>query len=72
MRALLRRFRADLRAPLPGTAGLGRGARLRARWAWLSRRYGWRLLAGLVLYYLVRDSLLYLLLPWLAARQLLD
>ena len=36
----------------------------------LVRTKGWRVLAALFLFYLVRDSFLYLLLPWLIARGL--
>jgi hypothetical protein len=32
------------------------------------KRFGWRILAILFVYYLVRDSILYLLLPYLIAR----
>ncbi len=35
-----------------------------------SKRYGWRLFAVVFVYYLIRDSFLYLLLPFLFARQL--
>ncbi len=35
------------------------------------REKGWRIVAAIILYYLVRDSLLYLVLPYLAARGLL-
>lgn len=36
----------------------------------LYRRYGWKLLAGLFAYYLVRDLTLYVLLPVLLVRTL--
>ena len=32
------------------------------------REKGWRVLAAVILFYLVRDSILYLLLPYLAAK----
>ena len=34
------------------------------------RAYGWKLFAGFVLFYLVRDVTLYVVLPYLAARGL--
>lgn len=34
------------------------------------RAYGWKLFAGFVLFYLVRDVTLYIVLPYLAARGL--
>ncbi len=34
----------------------------------LLKRYGWKALAVFVIYYLIRDTLLYLVLPYLVAR----
>lgn len=67
----LKQFKAALREPLPDTARLGRGARWRARLAHLNRRHGWKVLAAIAVYYLVRDTVLYLIAPYLIARQLL-
>lgn len=36
----------------------------------LIRRYGWKLFAVFFCYYLIRDSILYILLPYLIARGL--
>ena len=38
----------------------------------LFRTYGWRLVAAFFVYYLIRDSFLYLLLPYLIAQGLLN
>lgn len=38
----------------------------------LVKRYGWKLVAVFVTFYLIRDVTLYLLLPWLAAKGLLS
>ena len=35
------------------------------------RRCGWRIFAVLIAYYLIRDSVLYLLIPYLVARRLM-
>lgn len=35
------------------------------------KRYGWKLFAAFFLYYLIRDSFLYLLIPYLIAQGLL-
>ena len=40
--------------------------------AGLVRKYGWKLGAGFVAFYLIRDATLYLLIPWLAATGLLS
>ena len=37
----------------------------------LYRKYGFKLFAAFFIYYLVRDSFLYLFLPWYFANQLL-
>ncbi|MBX2986580.1 MAG: hypothetical protein KF802_01665 [Bdellovibrionaceae bacterium] len=36
------------------------------------RRYGWKLVAAVFCYYLVRDLTLYVLLPYLVARQFMN
>ncbi len=33
-------------------------------WKGLFKRYGWRLVVGFILFYLVRDTLLYIVLPY--------
>ena len=35
------------------------------------RRRGWKVIAIVFLYYLIRDSILYILLPYLVAREIL-
>ena len=67
----LRQVRADLRRPLPGAEHLSRRGRFVHRFRFLTARYGWRLLVTLFVYYLVRDVILYVLLPYLAVSQLL-
>lgn len=32
------------------------------------KRYGWKVVAGVFAYYLVRDTLLYLVIPWMIAK----
>jgi hypothetical protein len=36
-----------------------------------ARKRGWKVLAVVVLYYLIRDSFLYILLPYLVAKEIL-
>ena len=43
---------------------------LRAGLRSLSRKYGWKLVAAIVIYYLIRDVTLYILLPFLISRHL--
>ena len=38
----------------------------------LVKAYGWKVVAGFVAYYLIRDVTLYILLPWLAAKGVLS
>lgn len=68
----LKQFRHDLRVEIPESKGKPLGQRIRARAIFLYRRYGWKLVAGLVAYYLVRDTLLYIILPYLIASRLID
>ena len=35
----------------------------------VARRYGWKVFAAFFVYYLVRDLILYIALPWLMAHQ---
>ena len=44
--------------------------RIRQRIIDMYRRYGWKAVVGIFLYYLIRDSILYILIPWLAIRSL--
>jgi hypothetical protein len=38
----------------------------------LYRKYGFKLFFAFLIYYLVRDSILYLILPWLIAQKVLN
>jgi len=71
LKAVLRQFKADLREPIPGAEGLGRGGRFKARAKHLVKRYGWKLVLAIVIYYLIRDTLLYIVIPFLVAKHLL-
>ena len=70
MRDGLRAFRHDLRRPLEGTEGLPRRTRWKRRFQFLLRKYGWKVLVALFFYYLIRDLLLYVVLPIFAADKL--
>lgn len=41
-------------------------------WRAVVKKGGWKLIIGIILFYLVRDSILYLLIPYLIARGLLS
>ncbi len=56
----------EVAAP-PAAGGLRRWLRFPKSWAEV-RRLGWKAVAAFVLFYLVRDLLLYVLLPWLVYR----
>lgn len=38
----------------------------------LIRIYGWKIVAAFFVYYLIRDSILYIILPWLIARHFIS
>jgi hypothetical protein len=66
IRSGLAQFRRDLKAPLPDEERLTRGGRWRLRARTLIGKYGWKLVLGVFVYYLIRDFTLYVLLPYLA------
>ncbi len=66
VRSALANIRNDFRAPLPGEAGRSRRERLRMRTRFLVSKYGWKLVVGFFVFYLIRDLALYVLLPYLA------
>lgn len=68
LREQLAEIRHDLTAPLKSGEGLSRGARFRLRLRRLAGKYGWRLVLAAIAFYLVRDLVLYVLLPYLAIR----
>lgn len=55
-------------AVLESESGLPRGPRFRARSKRLAAKYGWRIVAAVFAFYLIRDLVLYVLLPYLAIR----
>ncbi len=61
-------MRRDIAVPLESENRLPRGARFRARSKRLAAKYGWRIVAAVFAFYLVRDLVLYVLLPYLAIR----
>ena len=70
-RGALREFRDDLRRPFDASDGSTRGERFGKRFRFLLKKYGWRLLVLVFFYYLIRDLLLYVVLPYLAVKHLL-
>jgi hypothetical protein len=71
LKGFLSQFKQDLRAPLEGTEGLDRWGKVKARSRHLFKRYGWKLLVAICVYYLIRDGILYVLIPYLVAKKLL-
>jgi hypothetical protein len=69
-RDAIRAFRHDLRRPLEGTEDLSRRERYGRRFRFLLKKYGWKLLVALFFYYLIRDLLLYVVLPVFAADKI--
>jgi hypothetical protein len=61
-------MRRDIAVPLESESRLPRGARFRARTKRLVAKYGWRIVAAVFAFYLIRDLVLYVLLPYLAIR----
>ena len=70
VRRSLTQFKIDLRVPLPGQAERSRLGRIGARSRFLLTRHGWKLVVAAVVFYLIRDTLLYIVLPYFFARQI--
>lgn len=60
-------IRRDIK-PTERERELPRGARFRSRSKRLAAKYGWRIVAAVFAFYLIRDLVLYVLLPYLAIR----
>jgi hypothetical protein len=65
-------IKADFKEPLPELEGLPKSARFKARFRIIYKKYGWKILAAIVIYYLIRDMTLYIILPYLIARGLVN
>ncbi len=62
----LTQLRHDFKAPIPDGENLSRFGRLRFRTRRMVKKYGWKLVVGAFVFYLIRDLALYVLLPYLA------
>ncbi len=70
-RSALVQFKRDIREPLPSTEHLSRFGRIKARIRHLFKRYGWKMFWAIFIFYLIRDVVLYILIPYLVAKQLI-
>ena len=68
---ILSQFKHDLREPLAESEGKPWLRRCGIRTRHLFKRYGWKLFWGIVIFYLIRDTVLYIIIPYLVARKLL-
>jgi len=67
LRSQFKAIRRDIK-PTVSERELPRGARFRSRSKRLAAKYGWRIVAAVFAFYLIRDLVLYVLLPYLAIR----
>ena len=65
----IKQIKHDLHVPLEGTDKLSRWQRLGARFRFLFKRHGWKLVWGFIVYYLIRDTILYIIIPYFIARK---
>lgn len=70
-RTALKQFKRDIRGPLPGTGQSSRFGRIKARVPHLFKRYGWKMFWAIFIFYLIRDVVLYILIPYLVAREII-
>jgi hypothetical protein len=61
-------LRADFKAPIPDGETLSRFGRLRFRTRRMVKKYGWKLVVGVFVFYLIRDLALYVVLPYMAIK----
>ncbi len=70
-KGIIRQFKSDIRDPLPGAEEMTRFGRIKARFKLLYKKYGWKLLLAVFCYYLIRDTILYIIIPYLIATKLI-
>lgn len=61
----------DARQPIPAASAASLFSRLRWRITLLFKKYGWKLLLGVFVYYLIRDTILYIIIPLLIIRHII-
>lgn len=71
LKAAGRDFWAALFGHLPETDGKPFWRRAGIRLKVIYRRYGWKILMAVIIYYLIRDTILYIILPYLVVKQIL-
>ena len=67
----MRGFHRDLFGPLTDAAGLTFPKKLALRSSLIRRKYGWKIVAAGVAYYIIRDVAIYILLPYLVAKKVI-
>jgi hypothetical protein len=67
-----KKIKADIKGPIPELDGLPKSKRIKARFRLIYKKYGWKIIAVIFAYYLVRDVILYIILPYLIARGLIS
>jgi hypothetical protein len=71
LRTRVAEIRRDLSAPIPGDEHVALRKRIHSRGRLLLTKYGWRVIAIILVYYVVRDVLLYIIVPYLVAERML-
>jgi hypothetical protein len=66
-----RQIRRDFFQPVPADAARTWWHKTAWRFTFLFKKYGWKILVALFLYYLIRDTTLYVVIPWLLAKRLI-
>ena len=63
--------RKDFFQTVPAEFGQSVFSKFRWRFMFLFKKYGWKMILAIFVYYLVRDTTLYVLIPFLIARKVL-
>lgn len=64
----VKQIKHDLRVPIEGTEGMSRRQKIGTRFRFLFKKHGWKLVWGFIIYYLIRDTILYIIIPYLIAK----
>jgi hypothetical protein len=64
----IKQIKHDLRVPIEGTEGMSRRQKFGARFRFLFKKHGWKLVWSFIIFYLIRDTILYIIIPYLIAK----
>lgn len=70
LRRIAKTMWVEMRQPVPGHVSQRKIGKIRWRLEFIVKKYGWKIFALVIVYYLVRDTTLYIIIPFLVARHM--